>query len=373
MREVNTATGYDFTVWNPVVLIDSTTTTTTVAGFAQEANQKAALARGDTSTTTTTTATLEWYHRSNLVVDDLVGPTRVMQPGKWYLGPFKTFLVLNRFPLLVRVGRLLRHCELLFHKDNYVRCVIRSSDGLTLRKAQDPALPVIAGKGGMSGPDPRKITLFDVDVGQLKQLQTIRVNIYATEGPIDARLYRFGGIAFADQRRKMRRALLAGDVVEPDLQSDMWHQRHKNQPRRPETVKTSGGSSTGGKRGGRTGGRSSAGPRRRFSQFGVSKEENPSLSFALLKNDGPKITPVASVERSLDEIEYILEELEPADAFARGYASETRAPGGPSPKDVLRKLLTAFRDGNGLAYPHRFQTGVRPVSCRMHDRPCHSV
>ena len=30
-------------------------------------------------------------------------------------------------------------------------------------------------------------------------------------------------------------------------------------------------------------------------------------------------------------------------------------------------------DGNRLAYPHQFQTGFRPVPCRMVHSPCHSV
>ena len=67
-------------------------------------------------------------------VSDISGPTRWIQPHRWFLGPFKTFMVLNRYPLLVRVGRLLQHCQLLFHKDNYVRCVLPTWDGMPLRK-----------------------------------------------------------------------------------------------------------------------------------------------------------------------------------------------------------------------------------------------
>ena len=104
------------------------------------------------------------------------------------------------------MGALLQTCHLLFWKDTYIRCVIPAKDGIALRKPGDPSLPQFDSPGpGQPPPDPRKITMFDVNFMDPTHLQTIRINIYSTEGPIDALMYEYGDVY--ERKQLLRRQL----------------------------------------------------------------------------------------------------------------------------------------------------------------------
>lgn len=221
-------------------------------------------------------------------------------------------------------------------------------------KAQDPSFPIISGKDGMSGPDPRRITLFDVDVGQPAQLQTIRLNIHATEGPIDAYHFRYKGFRMGKPKPEyqpmlQRRLSIDEEQSDEDIQNShrsrsakLLQLVHDKRPQRddPENL----------------------------------LEETPPADRIpeLIKEADKKIQHVASVERSLEEIEYILDELTPHDAYARGYATHPDEESGaswPSAREALRKLLTAFPEGSG-GFENRDETlKLRSLSKKkVHNR-----
>ena len=175
----------NFTVFNPSVLIYTSTTTTTtkdmlggVAGGGMEG--------GASSVTTTTTATRS---TSSLLPVDVIGPKRIVIQNKAHLGPFKTFIGSHRYGLNITVGTLNRPCQIIFHKDNYVRCVHPATDTVSLRSPYNPLLTAPITQNGFEI-NPRQVVLHNINVesekGGMNQRQSIKIHGRSTEGVTSA-------------------------------------------------------------------------------------------------------------------------------------------------------------------------------------------
>ena len=167
------ASNTNFTVFNPSMLIYTSTTTTT----------SSTMFLGFTTATTTTTFTSTTS--SSLLPYDVAGPSRIVVSNRAHLGPFKIFVSSHRFGLNITVGVQNRQCHVIYHKDNYVRCVHPATDTVALRSPYNPLMTAPVSQNDFEL-NPRRVVLHDIDYMALKndehQRQTIKVIGRSTEG-----------------------------------------------------------------------------------------------------------------------------------------------------------------------------------------------
>lgn len=125
----------DFVVWNKEIEFAVTTSTTTTAGpFAGEFTEDSALLAGVSEEETVTSV-------ASSATAGAAPPTTSYQALSHFVGPFKMFQVFNRYgPPRITVGSHLVRCQIFYHKDSFVRCLVPGDESGSVRAPYDTSL-----------------------------------------------------------------------------------------------------------------------------------------------------------------------------------------------------------------------------------------